>query len=210
MSITLYAATRPSSATPVQQALIELGTPHELKLLDLEAGEQQRPELLALNPNGLVPTMVVDGSPLFEGLAILQYLGDAYGVERGLWPATNTPAHLLARSWTTWAYAHLQWALRIMIVSSHPMCPAELHHPPLTAHARELQMDRLGALEALLAEHDYVLGDDYSLVDLTIASVLGWGMSMGATIDGLPKVAAWMKRCTERPSHREVYGTPPA
>jgi len=90
------------------------------------------------------------------------------------------------------------------------MCPAELHHPPLTAHARELQMDRLGALEALLAEHDYVLGDDYSLVDLTIASVLGWGMSMGATIDGLPKVAAWMKRCTERPSHREVYGTPPA
>jgi len=88
MSLTLYAAPM-SSATPVVCALAELDIPCEIVMLDLKAGDQKKPDYLALNPNGVVPTLVVDGTPLFEAIAIVQWLGDRYGVERGLWPPTR-------------------------------------------------------------------------------------------------------------------------
>src|SRR5688572_26992227 len=103
MSITFYAAPQ-SSASPVTCALVELGVPHERVNVNLKAGDTRKPEYLALNPNGKVPLLVVDGTPLFEALAILQWLGDRYGVEKKLWPAQDEPARLEALSWTTWGY----------------------------------------------------------------------------------------------------------
>ena len=61
-------------------------------------GEQKSPAYLAINPHGVVPTLVVDGTPLYEALAILQWLGDEHGVQRGLWPAAGTPQRLTALS----------------------------------------------------------------------------------------------------------------
>ena len=58
----------------VHWLLLELDAPHELKWLDLDSGEQKRPEYLALNPNGVVPTLVVDGKPHHEAAALLLYL----------------------------------------------------------------------------------------------------------------------------------------
>ena len=58
MSMTLYAAPM-SSATPVVCALAELDVPCQIVMLDLAAGDQKKPEYLALNPNGVVPTLVV-------------------------------------------------------------------------------------------------------------------------------------------------------
>ena len=52
-----------SSATPVACALAELGVPHERVKVDITTGEQRRPDYLALNPNGKVPTITVDGAP---------------------------------------------------------------------------------------------------------------------------------------------------
>src|SRR3989338_2710606 len=93
-----------SSATPVACALAELGVPHERVKIDITTGEQRRPDFLALNPNGKVPTLTVDGAPMFEALAIEMWLGHRFGIERGLWPATGTPEALQALSWCTWAY----------------------------------------------------------------------------------------------------------
>lgn len=85
-----------SSATPVACALAELGVPHERVKVDITTGEQRRPDYLALNPNGKVPTMTVDGAPMFEALAIEMWLGHTYGVQGGLWPAEGTPERLQA------------------------------------------------------------------------------------------------------------------
>jgi len=92
-----------SSASPVASALAELEVPHERVLIDIRGGEQRTPEYLAINPNGQVPCLVVDGTPMFEGLAILLWLGGRYGVDRGLWPSYGTPAQLQALSWSSWA-----------------------------------------------------------------------------------------------------------
>lgn len=70
-----------SSATPVACALAELGVPHQRVKVDIKAGEQHKPAYLALNPNGKVPTLTVDGAPMFEALAIqLWLLGAGYSM----------------------------------------------------------------------------------------------------------------------------------
>ena len=57
----------------------------------------------------------------------------------------------------------------------------------------------LDTLEARLEGRDYLLGG-FSLVDVAAASWLGFGSAFGAKLDGHPKVAAWAKRCGERPA----------
>ena len=103
MSIVFYWHPQ-SSASPIACALAELQVPHERVKVDIRAGEQRRPEFLALNPNGKVPTLTVDGAPMFEALAIHLWLGENWGVKQGLWPVAGTPERLAALSWCAWAY----------------------------------------------------------------------------------------------------------
>src|SRR5689334_19509291 len=114
MSLTFYYSPM-SSASRVQWTLAELGVPHEAVRLDLRAGDQRKPEFLAVNPNGKVPTIVLDGTPMFEAIAIQIALGERYGVEKGLWPAPGTSEHYQALTWLAWGQVSLTTAfLRYM------------------------------------------------------------------------------------------------
>ena len=70
----------------VHWLLIELDLPHELVKLDFASKEHKTPEYLALNPNGVVPTMLIDGKPMFEAAAMVMLLADAKP-EAGLAPS---------------------------------------------------------------------------------------------------------------------------
>src|SRR5262245_42256389 len=100
MSMTFYFKPM-SSATRVHWALEELGVPYERVKLALD-GDQRKPEFLALNPNGKVPLLVVDGVPIFESLAQLLYLGETYGVDKDLFPKPGV-ARAEAFKWMCWA-----------------------------------------------------------------------------------------------------------
>jgi glutathione S-transferase len=76
-----------SSAVTVHWALEELKVPYEKVRIDLQKRDQDKPEFLAKNPNGKVPLLVHDGTPIFESVAILIHLGETFGVERRLFPA---------------------------------------------------------------------------------------------------------------------------
>jgi GST-like protein len=199
MSITFYAHPQ-SSSSPVACALFELGVPHERVDVDIRAGEQRKPWYLALNPNGKVPTLVVDGTPMFEALAIQQWLGDRYGVAKGIWPAADAPARLEALSWTTWGYVTYGAALQRLIYSTSEFLPKELHHPPLARAAQQELQQLLGVLDGRLSQRPYLLGEDFSLADLVLFSVIRFGESVGAKTAEHSSVRAWMDRCAGRPS----------
>jgi GST-like protein len=204
MSITLFHA-KMSSAGPVAMALRELEVPHEKINVDLAAGEQRKPELLALNPNGKVPTLVVDGTPMFEALAINQWLGDRYGVAKGMWPAADSPARLEALSWTTWAYVTYGAAIQRLNAASSPRVPAEQHNAAAAAAARKELSDLLGVLEGRLAKRPYVLGETFTLADLIVASVVTYSTYCGVSVDAHPQVKAWLGRFAARPSFNEEW-----
>ena len=75
--VTLYDYWRSSAAYRVRIALNLAGIPYRAIPVDLLAGEQRSPENLARNPQGLVPTLEIDGLVLTQSVAILEYLIDS-------------------------------------------------------------------------------------------------------------------------------------
>lgn len=197
MSIVLYWHPM-SSASPVASALAELGVPHERVKVDIKAGEQRRPEFLALNPNGKVPTLTVDGAPMFETLAIQLWLGERFGVDRGLWPAADAPERLLAMSWCAWAYVTYGAAVSRLYLAAHADAP---RRDAVQAQAAINDLDALLAvLDGYLAARAWVLGSDYSLADLVVGSVIGYTAFLGAPVASHPHVQAWLSRVQARPA----------
>lgn len=85
--ITLYDYWRSSAAYRVRMALNLLNLPYQSHPVDLVKGEHRRADNLARNPQGLVPTLDIDGLRLTQSLAIIEYLDETRG---GLLP--NDPA----------------------------------------------------------------------------------------------------------------------
>lgn len=197
MSIVLYWHPM-SSATPIACALAELDVPHQRVKVDIQAGEQRRPEYLALNPNGKVPTLTVDGAPMFEALAIHLWLGERFGVERGLWPRAGTPEHLQALSWCTWSY--VSYGTVLVRYQMATVGGEALQHAGHAAAARAGLDELLALLDARLARQPWMLGDAYSLADLVVGSVVGYSAWRGAPVAAHPHVQAWLQKVQARPA----------
>lgn len=78
MSLVLYGYWRSGAAWRVRIALELKGLAYTDAAIDLRQGEQQATEYLAINPQGLVPALGVDGIPLTQSLAILEWLEEAH------------------------------------------------------------------------------------------------------------------------------------
>jgi len=66
--------------------------------------------------------------------------------------------------------------------------------------ARALVKELLDILEARLSAQDWMVGEAYSLVDLVVAQVVGYGVYVGARVEGHPVVARWLGRVMARPA----------
>ena len=212
MSLTFYYSPQ-SNASRIFWTLAELDVPHEVVKINLRAGDQKKPEFLALNPNGKVPTIVIDGTPMFESIAIQIALGEKYGVEKGLWPKAGTPEHYQALSWLVWGQVSFAGALMRYMMNKSEWIPKEQHNEKQAEAALKETHDLLGILNSRLDGRDYVTGSSFTIADLDLASVLGWGVGWGKLdISAYPKVQAWLGRINERPAAKKANAAdaPPA
>src|ERR1700732_883290 len=108
--LTLYFAPG-SSSMAVHIALHEIGAPFEGKPMSFKKNDMRAPDYLALNPEGNVPTLVIDGRPLTEVAATLFYLGKLFP-EAGLLPRDDSEAEAQALSWMSFAASTLHPARR--------------------------------------------------------------------------------------------------
>jgi glutathione S-transferase len=200
-----------SSAVRVHWALEELGVPYEKHKLDLAAGDQKKPEFLAINPNGKVPALVDGDAKVFESLAIFMWLGEKYGTEKGMWPRAGTSEHATALSWLMWGTVEAATAVFQYIVhgtDGRLSLPKE-HR---SAHVAKQYKERFEALMKLLDERlqgrDYILGSTFSLVDVANASMVGFATMLGGlSVADHKNVAGWVARCQSRPSMARVMGS---
>ena len=205
MAIKLYSWPQ-SSGTRVAWALEELGLSYDYRQLDPAKQEHRAPDYLVVNPHGKVPALVDGELKFFESAAILLYLGNRYGAEKNLWPAPHSAAHAEAVSWTVWASTEL--GNYMMQYLYHGMDTPVSYKPAdrSKAHAEynRSQLERLlNALEARLEGRDWLLGT-FSLVDVAAASWLLLGRMLGLVLDAHPRVAAWCKRCADRPAFKRA------
>lgn len=198
MSVTFFYSPQ-SSATRVHWALEELGIPYEKVKLDLRAGDQRKPEFLAINPNGKVPALVIDGTPMFESSAIQIYLGERFGVDKGLWPAAGTAERAQALTWLLWGQVALGGVFMRYFHNAGQWVPKEMQHAPQAEAALKEIHTHLGILEARLNGREWVVGERFNLADLDLSSMLGWGLPT-AQIDtaNYPNLGAWLARATGR------------
>ncbi|HEV3500549.1 MAG TPA: glutathione S-transferase family protein [Bradyrhizobium sp.] len=108
--LTLYFAPG-SSSFAVHIVLHEIGVPFKGKPMSFRKGDLRSPGYLALNPEGKVPTLLVDGRPLTEVAAILYYLAKRYP-DAGLLPRDDVEADAQALSWMSFAASTLHPARR--------------------------------------------------------------------------------------------------
>jgi glutathione S-transferase len=106
--LTLYFAPG-SSSMAAHIALHEIDAPFESRALSFARSETHTPEFLALNPEGKVPTLLIDGRPLTEVAAILFYLAKRFP-EAGLLPRDDLEAEAQALSWMSFTAATLHGA----------------------------------------------------------------------------------------------------
>lgn len=203
MSIVFYYSPM-SSASPVAWALAELDLPHETVLVDLKKGEQRKPEMLKLNPNGKVPTMVVDGAPMFEALAIMMHLGDRFGVDKKLWPGLDDPARPVAMAWSVWAYVTYGTTLRHLFMATTDRLGPEFHNAAQAEYAKKEIGSLLGMLDAHLADRPWLLGEAFSLADVIMGGVIGYSVMSGVDLTPHARVADWLARCQARPAFRKA------
>ena len=108
--MTLYFAPGASSMAP-HIALHEIGVPFAAKPLSFAKGELKAPEFLALNPEGKVPTLLIDGRPLTEVAAILFYLARRHPAA-GLLPDGDAEAEAHVIEWMSFIASTIHPVLR--------------------------------------------------------------------------------------------------
>lgn len=202
MSNTLYYS--PSTAAlVVHWLLIELDVPHTLHALDFERREHKAPEYLALNPAGVVPTLVLDGQVLTEAAAIVLHLADRYP-DAGLAPAPGSPARAEYYRWMFYCANTLQPAYRAWFYPHEPAGAAQAEA------AREQARLRLEDAWHQVAEHlqyhgPYLLGDAMSAADFMLTMMMRWSRNMPRTSDTWPALHAHARRMKARPAFQETY-----
>jgi glutathione S-transferase len=199
---TLYYAPGAASMV-VHWLLLELQVPHELRLVDTAAGEQKRPEYLALNPNGVVPTLVIDGEPAFEAAALLLDLADRHPGS-GLMPAPGTRER---RHLYQWMFNLANMVQPLFRQWWYP------HEPAGTQHAEdvrrqvrervEAQWDRIDA--QLATQGPYLLGQSLTVADFYLTMLMRWSRNMPRPATEWPHLAALARRMKARPAFAALY-----
>lgn len=226
----LYHGTTSVCAIKVRLALDEKGLKWDGEILDLQRGDQHRPEYLKLNPNAVVPTLVHDGRVLIESTLIIEYLEEGFP-DTPLMPS-DPYQRAQARLWMKKIDDYLHGAcsaLSFAIAMRRgmlKMLPAELEarfqnipdpayrerqrlavmqglDAPHIAQAVRYHDKYIGEMEAALSRAPYLTGDAYSLADASATPYVNRAEMLA--MDGLwvaqrPHVAAWLKRVRERPS----------
>ena len=192
-----------SASMAVHLTLLEIGAPHELRIVDFEARAQKDPEYLRLNPNGHVPTLIVDGAACYECAALLLLLAERLP-EAGLAPLPGAASRGLYLQWMLHFANTLQPAFRQWFYPTD-FGPAE-DEDTMREYARrriESVWDRLDA--HLAARGPHVLGAELGVADLYATMLMRWSRNMPKPADRWPAVAALAARVKARPSWKQLY-----
>ncbi len=182
-----------SRSTRVVWTLEELGFPYELKRLTLE--ERRGEEHRRLHPLGRVPVLELDdGTTLFESAAICLQLADMDPEARLIAPSGTTQRGLVYQ-WTVFAMTEVEKV-------AFPWLRAHRGDEDEAPHAEKFAPVGT-ALQRSLAEHEWIAGDNFTVADIVLASMLRNPTGLGLLSD-YAELAGYVQRALARPANRRA------
>lgn len=182
----------------VHWLLIEIGAPHELRRLDPEAREQKSAAYLRLNPNGLVPTLLIDGEPVYECAALTLLLAERHP-DALLAPPAASRARALYLQWTLHLANTLQPQFRNWF---YPDEAAGAAHAELVKDRARIALEQAwGRIDGHLgASGGWIAGGRPSSADFYAAMLARWSRNQPRPATDWPHVKALVTALKARPS----------
>ncbi len=182
-------------------ALEEVGIAYETQRLDLAEGDQRKPEYLAINPRGRVPSLVADSRILTENVGIMSFVAGGFG-QGTIWPG-DTWDQAKCLSTMAWlsntvhpTYAH--------IIRTQRYAQERDAQEAVKAKAKSNYQDCLQEIDRLLDGHRWAIGERYSVVDGYLVVFYRWGNRGGFPVKTLPNYTRLVKQVTERAAVKKV------
>jgi glutathione S-transferase len=199
---TLYYAPGTASMV-VHLALLELGVPYRLELVDFSAGAQRDPAYRKLNPHGVVPTLVIDGKPFVESAALLMVLAERHPEAR-LAPAPGSAERDAWHQWIVYLSNTLAATYRFWF---YPSDLGATEHPPMVREALQRRIESVWTrLEAHLAANGpYLLGREFSGADLLLTMLMRWSRKMPHPATEWPALKTLSDLVRARASWKKLY-----
>lgn len=200
--LTVWGRATSSNVQAVMWTIAELGLDYERHDIGHAHGGNKTPDYLAMNPNGLVPT-VRDGAgaPMWESAAIVRYLAARYGDER-FWPR-DPAVRVQLDMWAEWIKTNFgptfagQIFRPLVQMASTPMMPGQLDAAAEAVKPLALMFD------ARLGKGPYLGGEDLSFADMITGCLLYRYYTLDFDRAATPALDSYYARLCERPCYRE-------
>merc|ERR1711915_32582 len=166
-----------------------VGLDLNMKPLNLMAGEQMKPEFVAINPQHCVPTFVDGDFTLWESRPICTYLASKYGKDESLYPADlktrATIDRLMYFDMGTLYFRFGEYVYPVLFRGANKPDPEKL----------EKLQEALGWLNGFLEGDDYAVGNSVTVADHTLVASVSTFEAAGIDLSKHPNVLAWLSRC---------------
>jgi maleylpyruvate isomerase len=202
--VKLHGYFRSGTSYRVRIALNLKGLSVEHAFHHLRKGEQRAPDYLRLNPQGLVPTLVLDGGDgtITQSLAIIEWLDETHP-EPPLVPSdpfrrAKVRAFALAIACDIHPVQNLKVLARLRTLG--------LPEAQVTGWAASVNADGLAACEQLLADEPgpFCFGDRPTLADICLVPQLGGARRFGADVSAFPRLLAAEAACLALPAFADA------
>lgn len=195
----IWGRTTSSNVQKVLWLADELALPYERVDIGGEFGGNREPAYLALNPNGLVPTVEDDGLVLWESNSILRYLAGKHS-PGGLTPATPGGRALIER-WMDWQLASLNPPMSTIFLGLVRTPPEKRDMAAIEA-ARQKASPLWDILDRHLAGRDYIGGKDLTIADICVGIYVWRWFTLPLERPHQPNLRAWLDRLLQRPPYQ--------
>lgn len=197
--IKMYGTARSRSGRTLW-ALEELGLKYEHLPLGF-TGETKKPEYLKINPNGHVPAIDDGGTIVWESMAINLYLAEKYG-KGGLWPST-VEQHAACYQWSFFGMTEIE-PLLMTVFTNRLLLPQEQRNESAAVAAAEGLKKPFKVLDNQLHDREYLLGKEFTIADLNVASVSSLAGFLGLDFSATPAAQKWLQACMARPANQKA------
>jgi glutathione S-transferase len=190
-----------SNVMEVLWGCAELGVEYDRVDIGGDFGGNDTPEYLAMNPNGLVPTIDDGGFILWESNAILRYLAAKHGGGAAIWP-DDLQARAEADKWMDWQLSKVAGAITPIFFNLVRTAP-DARDMDAVARGIKACHEVWGILDRHLDGRNFVAGADFTIGDIPIGIHAHRWFNLVDDRPAMPNFEAWYARLQERPAYRE-------